>query len=80
MYDFLIVGAGISGLYFANELTKKNIKNFKIIEQKGGEGTVRSLGKGLVNGTFANAWADRPIMDPSIIKSDSNCFNDFKKV
>ena len=35
MYDYLIVGAGISGLYFANELTKKNIKNFKIIEQKG---------------------------------------------
>ena len=35
MYDYLIVGAGISGLYFANELNKKNIKNFKIIEQKG---------------------------------------------
>ena len=35
MYDYLIVGAGISGLYFANELKKRNIENFIILEQKG---------------------------------------------
>ena len=35
MLDYLIVGAGISGLYFANELKKKNINNFLILEQKG---------------------------------------------
>ena len=59
---------------------KLNLKSKKkITEQKGGEGTVRSLGKGLVNGTFANAWADRPIMDPSIIKSDSNSVNIIEK-